>query len=100
VSTRTGSPLAATVARIAGALRDGQEVRREVESSLGPSRATARLLAVLPVLGLGLGAGLGGDPLSTMSTSAPVAACVLAGVALAVAGVVWVERVADAAAGT
>ncbi|MDO9378153.1 MAG: type II secretion system F family protein [Nocardioidaceae bacterium] len=100
VSTRTGSPLAATVARIAGALRDTQEVRREVESSLGPSRATARLLAVLPVLGLGLGAGLGGDPLSMMASSVPVAGCVLVGVGLAVTGVVWVERVADAAAGT
>jgi tight adherence protein B len=86
--------------RLAGTLRDDDEARQEVVSSLAASRATARLLAVLPVFGLLLGGGLGGRPWMVLIDSMIGAGCLLGGAVLAVAGVFWVERIADHAEAT
>ncbi|MDQ3627948.1 MAG: type II secretion system F family protein [Actinomycetota bacterium] len=97
VAVRSGAGLATVLDRIAAALRDDQDVRREVAASLAAPRATARMLAVLPVFGLGLGMSIGADPVGVLVASLPGALCLALGSALAVGGLFWVERIADRA---
>lgn len=97
VAQRSGAGLAGVVARIAGTVRAEADQRRQVEVALGTSRSTARLLAGLPVLGVGLGTGIDADPLGVLLGSAVGAWCLLLGVTLGAAGLLWVERLADAA---
>lgn len=97
VSQRCGAPLTVVLDQLAGTLRDDDDARNEVVAELSSARATARLLAVLPLFGLLLGGGLGGRPWVVLGTTMIGALCLLAGSTLAVAGVLWVERIADAA---
>lgn len=91
VSTRTGAGLAAAVDRLGGGLRAQDKQRREVSAQLAGPRATARLLAVLPVLGILLAAALGSDPLRVLFHT-PVGAACLAGAALLdAAGLLWTD---------
>ena len=55
--------LAVVLDRIGVGLRDEEEARAEVAASLAPARATAKLLAGLPVFGLALGMSMGARPL-------------------------------------
>jgi tight adherence protein B len=96
VAERTGAGLAGVLGRVAAALRSDQAAAAEVEASLGPPRATAQLLAVLPGFGLLLGSGLGGDPVGFLLGSFPGQVCLAVGAGLAALGVWWVERLADA----
>lgn len=97
VAHRSGAGLADVLDRLSLSLRDDEDVRLEVVAALGPPRATARLLAVLPAFGAVLGIGLGGDPIGVLLGSMLGALCLATGAGLAVAGVFWVERIAAAA---
>lgn len=97
VAERAGAPLAEVLDRVATTVRDDAEVDREVAAEAAPARATGRLMAVLPVLGLGLGAGMGADPVQVLTGTVLGASCLAAGVALAGAGVVWVDRIVASA---
>ncbi|MPZ12782.1 MAG: hypothetical protein GEU89_21695, partial [Kiloniellaceae bacterium] len=81
--------LAVVLDRVSAALRAEQACADEVSASLGPPRATARLLAVLPVMGLVLGVGIGGDPVAFLFGTAPGNVCLALGCALALTGVWW-----------
>jgi tight adherence protein B len=94
VAEGSGSGLVTTLQRVADSLRADDATTAEVAASLSPARATARMLAVLPVLGLLLGSGLGGDPLGLLLGSVVGNTLLLTGVLLALAGTVWVERLA------
>ena len=75
VSERTGAALAVTLLRLAEALRlqeDGGR-RSGTRRSPGP-RASAAVLSLLPLAGLGLGGLLGGDPLHVLLRPLPGAA--------------------------
>ena len=91
VAERAGAPLAQVLDRVATAVRDDAEVDREVQAEAAPARATGRLMAVLPVLGLSLGAGMGADPVHVLTGTVVGASCLAGGVALACAGIVWVD---------
>jgi tight adherence protein B len=97
VAQRSGAGLAEVVSRVSGVVRDDAEQRRQVDVALGTSRSTARLLAGLPVMGIVLGTGIDADPVSVLFGTVSGAWCLAAGIALASAGVLWVERLADAA---
>ena len=97
VAQRSGAGLAAAVTRIAAAVRADQGRSRQVDAALAGARATARLFAVLPVLGVALGSGMGADPVAVLITSSAGAWALCLGTAFAVAGLVWVERLADGA---
>lgn len=96
VSQRTGQALAEPVARTSAALRRARATRRVVDSELSSARATARLLAGLPVLALLMGSGAGGDPWRFLLTTPPGLGCLAAGLALGLLGLAWIERIAEA----
>ncbi len=97
VAADSGAALADVLDRVGAALRAEEDARSEVEAALAPPRATAKLLAVLPVFGLLLGVSMDARPLDFLFGSAIGTACLALGVGLVVAGVVWVERIAAAA---
>lgn len=97
IAGRSGSALATVLDRLATGLRTDDEARSEVTASLGPPRATARMLALLPVFGLMLGSSMGAQPVAFLFTTPVGLVCLSGGVVLALAGVFWVEHLASAA---
>ena len=69
VSGRSGAGLAAVLDRVAAALRSDEDAHAEVTAALGPPRATAKMLATLPVVGVVLGTAMGVDPLDFLLTT-------------------------------
>ncbi|MGH3458456.1 type II secretion system F family protein [Aeromicrobium sp.] len=93
VGERAGAPLAAVLDRVTQTVRDDAEVDRDVQAEAAPARATGRLMAVLPLLGLSLGAGMGADPVHVITQTVVGAACLAGGLALACVGILWVDRI-------
>lgn len=93
VAHRSGAGLAATISRAADGLRDERSTRRAVHGQLASARATARLLAALPVLFLLLGTGAGADPVGFLVDSPVGLGCLAAGAGLAHVGVLWLDRI-------
>ncbi|GLI26181.1 hypothetical protein ARHIZOSPH14_04230 [Agromyces rhizosphaerae] len=89
VAERSGSPLAQMLRDTAGALRDVAELQRELDAVLAGPRATARLVALLPPVGLAFGAALGFDTVGALLGSPLGLGSAVAGVALLGAGLVW-----------
>ncbi len=99
VAHQSGAALATVLERIAAGLRSDDEARSEVTACLGPPRATARLLAVLPVFGLALGSSMGARPITFLLSTNVGLLCLGLGSALACLGIFWVERLAASAEG-
>lgn len=100
VAERSGTGLAAMLDRTVANLREAQAVRDEVSAQLAGPRATSRVLAALPLAGIGLGFGMDADPIGFLLGTPAGVACLLAGAALAGAGLFWVERLARSAEAT
>lgn len=94
VSARTGAPLAHSLDQVAEALTADLALRAVVSGELSAPRATGKIMAVLPFLGLGMGYALGGDPVRFLMAGPYGWACLVLGVALAAAGVLWIDRLA------
>jgi len=92
IADATGAPLAVVLERVSDAVQATVDVDREVEVEAAPARATARLMAFLPLIGIGLGTTLGADPLGVLIGTGLGVGCLIAGLALACAGVWWIER--------
>ncbi|MGH3239469.1 MAG: type II secretion system F family protein [Spirillospora sp.] len=97
VGAERGGTLATVLDGLATALRDEESQRQDVSVQLAAPRATARLLAVLPLLGLGMAAALGAHPLSFLSATLPGLACLFTGVALNLTGLYWTWHLAKSA---
>lgn len=97
VCSVTGSGLAAGVDRLTDGLRAAEAQRIRIDAELAGPRATAALLASLPVAGLLLAAALGADPLHVLLHTPLGVTCLVAGSALDVAGLLWTRRMVAAA---
>ncbi|MDX6742561.1 type II secretion system protein [Actinocorallia sp. A-T 12471] len=97
IGVERGAAFAPVVDGLAGALRDDRNHRAAVRAQLAGARTTARLLAVLPALGLAMSWSLGADPLSFLFTTLPGLACLAAALALDAAGLAWTTRIATSA---
>jgi len=98
VSVRTGADLADALDKVADSLFEDDALGLVIAGEAAGPRATGKIMAVLPLVGIGLGYAIGGDPLGFLTGSPYGWACLLIGTVLACAGVVWMERVADHAA--
>lgn len=92
VCAAAGNGLAPAVERLADGLVADVARRRAVEGELAGPRATAGLLALLPLAGIALAAGLGADPLRVLLHTPLGAVCLVVGVALDLLGVWWTGR--------
>lgn len=94
VSESTGHGLAAALDRVRRAVRADRATTRVVSAELASARATARLVAVLPVLALLMGSGAGGDPWGFLVGGPAGWACLGGGLLLGLAGLAWIEAIA------
>ena len=62
-------------------------------AQLAGPRATAVLLALLPVFGLAMGNALGADPLAVLVGTPVGRGCLVLGLLLEVAGLLWTARI-------
>jgi len=99
VCAGSGSGLAAAVERLEQGLRAEQDRRRAVQAELAGPRATAGMLAVLPLAGLLLAAGLGADPLHVLLETRVGLVCLLLGLGLDWLGLIWTGRLVRRAGG-
>jgi tight adherence protein B len=92
LSARTGASLADVVTALEDDLRARQRHRLELHSALAAPRASATLLAGLPVLGVAMGSGVGADPWHVLTRTGTGQVLLVAGVGLEVAGMAWSNR--------
>ncbi|MGX9887380.1 type II secretion system F family protein [Streptomyces sp. NPDC002276] len=93
VAVDQGAGLAAGLDRLEGALRADRDQRADLRAQLAGARATAVMLAGLPVLGLLLGAAMGADPLRVLLHSGAGLGCLVVGGLLEGLGMWWALRI-------
>jgi tight adherence protein B len=94
VAAQSGGSLARVLDCLLDGLRDEAAAVSEVDAALEAPRVTARMLAVLPLFGVALGAAMGAGPVGFLIETVAGRLCLLAGVLLSLAGVCWIERLA------
>ncbi|GLU47218.1 hypothetical protein Nans01_15690 [Nocardiopsis ansamitocini] len=92
VAATSGNGLALVVERLAESLTREEALRQELSAQLAGPRATAALLAGLPVLGLLMAGGLGAAPLTFLFTTPAGLACLAGGLCLDAVGLWWTRR--------
>jgi len=93
-----GAPLAQVLDRVAEGLVAAAEADGDRRAALAGPRATARVLTGLPVLGVGLGATVGADPIGVLLGGGLGTLALIAGLALLALGRWWIARLVRAAA--
>ncbi|MGL4174346.1 MAG: hypothetical protein ACRCTR_09830 [Actinomycetota bacterium] len=96
---RTGAPVADTLDSIAAGIRQHADIDGEVRAALAAPRATARLLAALPLVALVMGEGLGMHPINFLFGSKGGLLCGLIGVVLLMTGLGWMHYDVNRVAG-
>lgn len=97
VAGRTGGGLVDVLTQVVDGAREMNEDLRTVGAELASARSTARLMVALPVVTLGLAAGTGSAPWRLLVSEPLGVACLGGGVVLALAGLLWIDRIADGA---
>ncbi|NJP31224.1 hypothetical protein HCJ94_04300 [Micromonospora sp. HSS6-12] len=92
LADRTGAPLAELLERIDVDARSADRGLAAAAAQAAGARATAWLLAALPLGGIGLGYGIGVDPVAVLLHTPVGGGCAVLAVALQVAGLLWAER--------
>jgi tight adherence protein B len=89
VAEESGAAFAAITERLAESLRADESIRRQITSTLAGPRATARLLAILPLFGSFIGFAIGANPLTFLLHTPPGWLCLALGLFLTFAGLQW-----------
>ena len=92
VSEAAGAPLADLLDRLALDAWARDRIRQAAAAQAAGVAATAWLLAALPLAGIGVGYGMGADPLRVLLHTPTGAGCALLALALQVAGLGWSRR--------
>ncbi|MEV0152975.1 hypothetical protein AB0H57_04435 [Micromonospora sp. NPDC050686] len=92
LADRTGAPLAELVERIEADARATDRGLAAAAAQAAGARATAWLLAALPIGGIGLGYGIGVDPVAVLLHTPLGGGCAIAAMVLQVVGLLWAER--------
>jgi tight adherence protein B len=92
VAADAGASLAPSLRQLASSLRDLAQTRRDLAVALAGPIATARMVMVLPVVGVLFGLALGFDTLGTLFTTVPGWACLVLGIGLMVIARRWNRR--------
>ena len=92
LSTRTGCSLADVVGAVDEDLRARRTYRQELRAATAAPRASAMLLAGLPLVGLAMGSGIGADPWRVLTATGTGQVLLVTGVAFEFAGLVWSRR--------
>lgn len=96
VSGDSGAGLSVSLEQVAASARARQATRHVVAAELASARATARLVALLPLAVLAMASGVGGRPWSFLLGTPAGVACLGAGLALVLTGLWWIDRIAAA----
>lgn len=94
VSARSGAALASSLGQVVASARARDHATSLVAGELASARATARLVALLPLGTLAMASGIGASPWRFLVDQSVGAGCLLAGVLLVVAGLAWIDRIA------
>ncbi|HEY2645019.1 MAG TPA: type II secretion system F family protein [Galbitalea sp.] len=97
VATEAGAPLAPTLREFAASLRDLAQAEREISVALAAPAATARLVLVLPAIGLLFGMLLGFNTLGTLLSTPVGWVCLALGGGLMIGAARWNARMVKAA---
>ncbi|GAA2492077.1 hypothetical protein [Winogradskya humida] len=89
LANETGAPTADLVDRIEADARTADRARARATAEAAGTQMTALLLAVLPLGGLGVGYGLGADPLQVLLHTPVGAVCAIAAALLQTVGLLW-----------
>ncbi|MGV9210817.1 hypothetical protein ACTFTM_03035 [Micromonospora sp. RB23] len=92
LADRTGAPLAELIERIEADARATDRGLAAAAAQAAGARATAWLLAALPIGGIGLGYGIGVDPLAVLLHDTVGGVCAVLAVGLQIVGLFWAER--------
>jgi tight adherence protein B len=90
----SGAGLSRSLEQVLVTTRGRQETRRRVRAELASARATARLVAVLPLLSLVAAQSMGAQPWQFLLATPAGVGCLAAGLLLGFSGLWWIERIA------
>ena len=93
VGVTRGAGLAVSIERLALSVRAQQELEATLRSELAAPRATGRMLALLPIVGMGMGYLLGANPLAWFLGSSAGILVLMCAVALTAVGGIWTRRI-------
>jgi tight adherence protein B len=99
LAEQTGAPAADLVERIEADARVTDRSHAAATAQAAGARATAWLLAALPLGGIALGYGIGVDPLRVLLHTPVGAACAAGALVLQLAGLAWADRLSGGPAG-
>lgn len=91
-SMQQGAPLSHVLGRIVGSLHEANEAARQRRVALAGPRASARILAFLPLAGVGLGMIVGANPLTVYVDGGWGTLSALAGIIFMSVGYLWNQR--------
>jgi tight adherence protein B len=99
VSVGSGSGLSHALTLVLCGLRAEAQSRAALDGEVAGVRASARILALLPVLGVAVGAWTGAHPLGWLLSTGPGRFALVAGLLLQGVGMLWLRRIVGSAQG-